>query len=117
FVVNAAGNVSDDGTCHVSSPADLPKVFTVNGLPAGQSPGCETNYNNCRIVPVTGNSAASRGGAPATTPDNVQQSLSLIALTAVTGLRYATFEVGDLGTVAPTQAPGGSSQATAVVSG
>src|SRR5262249_21086859 len=119
LVVQAAGNISDTGACQVSSPSDLPKVFTVNGLPTGQSPGCETDYNKCKIVPVTNNAAASPGGATATTPDGVEHpgALSLIAVAAPTGLRAITFEVGEHGTVGVNQSSGGSSQATAVVSG
>src|SRR5262249_24980440 len=119
FVVNAAGNTSDPSACHVSSPADLPKVFAVNGLPTGQSPGCETDYNKCMIVPVTNNPASSRGGATATTPDRGAHPAALrpIALAAPPGLRCVTFELGDHGSVRPNASSGGSSQATAVVSG
>jgi hypothetical protein len=116
FVVAAAGNHPDGvlGSCDVGSPADIPKVFAVNGLRTSAL-GCGSNYKACVVTP----DSAATGGATLTTPDGVAHlgALSVIAMDAPTGIRYVTTERGDFGEVDERVAFGGSSGATAVVSG
>jgi hypothetical protein len=116
FVVAAAGNNPDgvSRACDVGSPADIPKVFAVNGMPSSV-PGCGGNYKFCLVAP----SSAATGGAAATTPDGVVHpgALSVIAIDAPTAIRYVTTERGEFGEVDSLRTFSGSSGATAVVSG
>src|SRR6185436_20122864 len=103
--------------CDVASPADLPKVFAVNGMPTTTT-GCDTNYNSCTV----NSGASASGGATITTPDLAAHpgALSVIALAAPTALEYTTVETGDNGEVDDSALifrAGGSSMATAYVAG
>lgn len=127
FVVASAGNNPDgvSGTnapCDIGSPADIPKVFAVNGLPSGGTCvrggvtlTCAEDYTCCLVGPT----AAATGGATVKTPDGVShpEALTAVAATAPTGLRYFTTERGEHGEVDPVRAFGGSSGAAAVVTG
>jgi len=127
LVVLASGNNPDgvSGTsapCDISSPADIPKVFAVNGLPSagtcvrgGVTLTCAEDYTCCLVGPAAG----ATGGATVKTPDGVSHAgaLTAVAATAPTGLRYFTTERGEHGEVDPVRGFGGSSGAAAVVTG
>jgi subtilase family protein len=104
--------------CNVGSPADLPKVFAVNGLPAGG--GC-----NYRTGCVPQSQASSIGGGTVNVANLGEQpgALSMISAAAPTGMQRVTLDGGPRGTVTSTEVNagtvgfGGSSGATPVVAG
>lgn len=125
FVTAAAGNNPNGAPasgrplteCDVGSPADVPKVFAVNGLQTAAA-ACSARYSSCLIGPAS----AATGGATVKTPDGALHAgaLSIIALAAPTNVEFSTVELGDRGEVddSPTIFRfGGTSGAVAHVSG
>jgi hypothetical protein len=98
LVVGSAGNnPGDPGTaCDVSSPADIPKVFAVNGVNVGAAgTTCDSDYRTCNVAAA----AAALGGATVRV-GGVERAgaLSVIALAAPTALEGLTYERAPAGT-------------------
>jgi hypothetical protein len=114
FVVAGAGNTPATTGCDVKAPADLPKVFAVNGMPTLV---CDASYASC----VVNSNSAATGGATVRTPSGEHPgAMRIIAAAAPTAHEFTTVELGEHGEVDDSATVfrfGGSSGAAPVVSG
>lgn len=107
FFAACSGNDGVNGGCNVSSPADMPKTFTVGGLDSDAA-ACLSDYSNC-----VGETA--RGGATIEV-DGQNRSAALVDILGPGEIRRATSGSYLYGTVLETYV-GGCSVATPYVAG